>query len=216
MELWAAEYQESNAILIRKENRPLLDKISKREKCQVDYVGQISGDHHITLIENESNQKHPVHLDLDLVLASMPRKNFYYKQLKNSLQPLIIPNDQTIIQSLHKVLRLPSVASKRYLTTKVDRCVTGLVAQQQCVGPLHTPIADYALIALNYFTYRGSVTSIGEQPIKGLIKPEANGRLSVAEAITNLMFCVITELADVKCEGNWMWPAKLEGICLLI
>ena len=87
----------------------------------------------------------------------------------------------------------------------------GLVAQQQCVGPLHTPLADYSVIALNYFTYRGSATTIGEQPIKGLINPGANGRLSVAEAITNLMFCVITELADVKCSGNWMWPAKLDG-----
>lgn len=67
------------------------------------------------------------------------------------------------------------------------------------------------MIALNYFTYRGSATSIGEQPIKGLISPAANGRLSVAEAITNLMFAVITELADVKCSGNWMWPAKLDG-----
>lgn len=85
------------------------------------------------------------------------------------------------------------------------------MAQQQCVGYQHIPLADYALIALNYFTWHGSVTSIGEQPLKGLIKPEANGRLSVAEALTNMMFCVITELADVKCSGNWMWPAKLEG-----
>ena len=37
---------------------------------------------------------------------------------------------------LDRVLRLPSVASKRFLTNKVDRSVTGLIAQQQCVGPL--------------------------------------------------------------------------------
>ena len=29
--------------------------------------------------------------------------------------------------------------------------MTGLVAQQQCVGPLHTPLADVAVIALSYF-----------------------------------------------------------------
>ena len=88
----------------------------------------------------------------------------------------------------------------------------GLVAQQQCVGPLHTPLADYAVIALNYFDVKGSATSIGEQPIKGLISAKANGRLTVAEALTNLMFCAITDLRDVKCSGNWMWAAKLEGI----
>lgn len=58
---------------------------------------------------------------------------------------------------------------------------------------------------------RGAATSIGEQPIKGLIDPEAGARLSVTEALTNLMFACITSLPDVKCSGNWMWPAKLEG-----
>ncbi|KIH43135.1 hypothetical protein ANCDUO_26866, partial [Ancylostoma duodenale] len=38
-----------------------------------------------------------------------------------------------------------------YLTCKVDRSVTGLIAQQQCVGPLHTPLADVAVVALSYF-----------------------------------------------------------------
>lgn len=34
---------------------------------------------------------------------------------------------------------------------QVDRSVTGLVAQQQCVGPLHTPLADVAVVALSHF-----------------------------------------------------------------
>ena len=39
-----------------------------------------------------------------------------------------------------KYFRLLDVGSKRFLTNKVDRSVTGLIAQQQCVGPLHTPL----------------------------------------------------------------------------
>lgn len=35
---------------------------------------------------------------------------------------------------------------------QVDRSVTGLVAQQQCVGPLHTPLADVAVVALSHFS----------------------------------------------------------------
>ena len=31
------------------------------------------------------------------------------------------------------------ISSKRFLTNKVDRSVTGLIAQQQCRGPFHTP-----------------------------------------------------------------------------
>lgn len=91
-------------------------------------------------------------------------------------------------------------------------CSSGLVAQQQGVGPLDTPLADYACVALTFFDYVGAATSIGEQPLKGLISDAANARLSVAEALTNLMFVGISDLRDVKCSGNWMWPAKLPGI----
>lgn len=99
----------------------------------------------------------------------------------------------------------------RYLTNKVDRCVTGLIAQQQCVGPLHTPLADVAVIATSYFSVEGIASSIGEQPIKGLVNAAAGARMTVAEALSNLVFAKISNLQDVKCSGNWMWPAKLPG-----
>lgn len=72
--------------------------------------------------------------------------------------------------------------------------MTGLVAQQQCVGPLHTPLADVAVVALSPFETVGGATALGEQPIKGLIDPAAGARLAVAEALTNLVFARVTDL----------------------
>ena len=72
--------------------------------------------------------------------------------------------------------------------------MTGLVAQQQCVGPLHTPLADVAVTALSYMDKVGSATAIGEQPIKSLIDPAAGARMSVGEALTNLVFARVTDL----------------------
>ena len=40
----------------------------------------------------------------------------------------------------------------------------------------------------------GSATAIGEQPIKGLIDPAAGARMSVGEALTNLVFARVTDL----------------------
>ncbi|TKR67134.1 hypothetical protein L596_023335 [Steinernema carpocapsae] len=57
----------------------------------------------------------------------------------------------------------------------------------------------------------GAAIAVGEQPIKGLVCPEAGARMSLAEALTNLVFAPITDLRDVKCSGNWMWAAKLPG-----
>ena len=44
---------------------------------------------------------------------------------------------------------------------QVDRSVTGLVAQQQCVGPLHTPLADVAVLAQSHFATTGIATAVG-------------------------------------------------------
>lgn len=94
---------------------------------------------------------------------------------------------------------------------QVDRSVTGLIAQQQCVGPLHTPLADVAVVSLSHFNTVGAATSIGEQPIKGLVNPSAGARMAVGEALTNLVFALVSGLQHVKCSANWMWPAKLPG-----
>lgn len=217
LELWGAEYQESNALLLRPNDRKFLEQVCQREKCPVDFVGKITGDGKIVLVDDvpnrgdTTNRRHPVDLDLEWVLGKMPQKEFVMERLTPSLQPLSLPPSLPVLSALERVLRLPSVASKRYLTNKVDRSVTGLIAQQQCVGPLHTPLADVAVVALSPFSLQGAATAIGEQPIKGLVSPAAGARMAVGEALTNLVFARVTALKDVKCSGNWMWAAKLPG-----
>lgn len=227
LELWGAEYQESNAILISAHDQGVVQKIADRERCPVNFVGTITGDGRIKLeaFKKEGSEfvsspakkrktrslDFPVDLELEHVLGSMPRKVFKLQKIAPSLHGLSLPEDLEVRGALERVLRLPSVASKRYLTNKVDRSVTGLVAQQQCVGPLHTPLADVAVTALSYLDKVGSCTAIGEQPIKGLISPACGARMSVGEALTNLVFAKVTDIKDIKCSGNWMWPAKLPG-----
>ncbi|XP_078050163.1 phosphoribosylformylglycinamidine synthase [Augochlora pura] len=224
LELWGAEYQENDAILCKPEDVDLLKEIATREKCPINFVGIVTGNGKVILSEeidcdaskylNENykdEKRHPVDLDLELVLGKMPRKTFNFQKLKRQLPPLSLPTNLTVQSALERVLRLPSVGSKRYLTNKVDRCVTGLIAQQQCVGPLHTPLADVAVTAVSHFSMVGIATSIGEQPIKGLVNAAAGARMTVAEALSNLVFARISDLEDVKCSGNWMWAAKLPG-----
>ncbi|KMQ92446.1 phosphoribosylformylglycinamidine synthase [Lasius niger] len=227
LELWGAEYQESNAILCKPKDADLLKRIAAREKCPINFVGTVTGNGKIIVSEEENcehaskylnnedisldDSKHPVNLELEVILGKMPRKIFNLDKISPQRFPMKLPDGLTVLSALDRVLRLPSVASKRYLTNKVDRCVTGLVAQQQCVGPLHTPLADVAVVAISHFSMEGIATSIGEQPIKGLVNEAAGARMTVAEALSNLVFARITNLRDVKCSANWMWPAKLPG-----
>jgi phosphoribosylformylglycinamidine (FGAM) synthase-like enzyme len=59
------------------------------------------------------------------VLGKMPNKTFTFNTSTPQLQPLSLPEGTTPQAALEAVLRLPSVGSKRFLTTKVDRHVTG-------------------------------------------------------------------------------------------
>ena len=141
----------------------------------------------------------------------MPQKTFVLDRIKREIRPLELPEGLTVRDALDRVLRLISVGSKRFLSNKVDRSVTGLIAQQQCAGPLQLTVSDVAVIAQSHFGMTGAAISIGEQPFKGLIDPAAMARMSVAEALTNIVWAKISSLEDIKCSGNWMWAPKLPG-----
>lgn len=213
LEIWGAEYQENDALLIKPEALPILESICNRERCLMQVVGTIDGSGRVKLVDKTAAPEVPTPVDLDLekVLGKMPDKTFEFKRTTNSLKPLQLPGAETPMTALHRVLRLPSVCSKRFLTTKVDRHVTGLVAQQQCVGPLHLPIADVAVFAQSHQDLTGLATSIGEQPLKGLIDPKAMARLSLGEALTNLCWAKATSLEDIRASVNWMYAAKMKS-----
>lgn len=76
--------------------------------------------------------------------------------------------------------------------------MTGLIAQQQCVGPLHTPLANVAVTALSHFggfstgsskdgpvdtAVPGAATSIGEQPIIGLVNVGCGRELAIDSSV---------------------------------
>lgn len=136
MELWGAEYQESDAILCRPENSDLLKRIAAREKCPINFVGTVTGNGKIIVSEEENcdaskylnngdrganKTKHPVNLDLELILGKIPRKVFDLRKESLRGSPISLPDVTycygnkagTVDQSLSKVLRLLSVGSKR-------------------------------------------------------------------------------------------------------
>ena len=78
------------------------------------------------LVDNEGGSgdeadrsRRPVDLQLEWVLGKMPQKEFKMERLPATLQPLALPAGLKVKDALDRVLRLPAVASKRYLTNKV-------------------------------------------------------------------------------------------------
>lgn len=210
LEIWGAEYQENDALLVGPDRIDLFKSLCEREKVPFSVIGEITGDGYIVL-HDAFDDTTPVNLNLSKILGKMPQKTFRLERINTGLQPLRLPEDLTLRDALERVLRLLSVGSKRFLTNKVDRSVNGLIAQQQCAGPLQLTLADAAVVAQSHLGLTGAAISIGEQPIKGLISPAAMARLSVGEALTNIVWARVSALEDIKCSANWMWAAKLPG-----
>lgn len=211
LELWISEYQENNTILINQEDYDLLKTIAARENVPLSVIGKINDSQQIRVYDD--NNVIVMDMPLEPIVGnSMPAKIYKLDRVVNNLPPFYLtPKNSEIVTLLKQVLSLPTVGSKRFLTNKVDRSVTGLIAQQQCVGKLHTPLSNYSITAQSHYNLTGYVTSIGEQPIKSLVNPEKMARMALTEMITNMIFAKITELSDVRFSANWMYPLNFEG-----
>jgi phosphoribosylformylglycinamidine synthase len=210
LEIWGAEYQERTALLLNAGRLEEFRTVCKREKVTCEVLGEVTGDGRI-VVHDALDNSCPVDLELAPILTNIPQKAFELERPRPSLEPLRIPADLSVSEAVRLVFRLPSVCSKGYLVRKVDRCVTGLVARQQCCGPLQLPVSDVAITAQSHMGITGAAISIGEQPLKSLVDVRAGARMAVAEALTNMVWAVITDLSHIKCSVNWMWAAKTPG-----
>ncbi|WP_028317064.1 phosphoribosylformylglycinamidine synthase [Desulfobulbus elongatus] len=210
LEIYVAEYQERVGLLISPENIGRFQEICEREKVACEILGEVTGDLRFVVHDNQDNTT-PVDIEIPELLGKIPQKTFTDSRTCPALSPFVPPKGMGVREALNRVLRLVSVGSKRFLTNKVDRAVTGLIAQQQCCGPLQLTVGDVAVVAQSHFGHTGIATAIGEQPIKMLVDPAAGARMAVGEALTNLVWARIRDLEQVKCSANWMWAPKLPG-----
>ena len=123
LEIWLSEYQESNAILFKDKN--LLQNICDREFVQLDIVGKTNYNNYLTINNNDN-----IIVNKYKLLDNKYKKKY---NLTNSFNLFFYnPINDNLINKIYKTLNLLQVGSKRFLTNKVDRSVSGLTAQQQC------------------------------------------------------------------------------------
>jgi phosphoribosylformylglycinamidine synthase len=65
------------------------------------------------------------------------------------------------------------------------------------------------VVALDYRGQKGIATALGHAPQAGLASPEAGSVLSVAEALTNIVWAPLADGMDsLSLSANWMWPCR--------
>ena len=209
-ELIGNESQERMGLVISEKHIDTLQKIADRERSPMYTVGEVTDDHRF-VFESRSNGDKPMDFNLEDMFGSSPKTILNDKTIVRNYKSASYSVDlfQTYLKS---VLKLESVACKDWLTNKVDRCVGGKVAKQQCVGPLQLPLNNVGVMALDYNSQEGIATSIGHAPIAALIDPKAGSRVAITEALTNIIWAPLKDgLDSVSLSANWMWPCKNEG-----
>lgn len=209
-ELIGNESQERMGLVIDPKDIETLQKVADRERSPMYTVGDVTGDDHFSFESKLKNEK-PIDLALSDMFGSSPKtimsdksSEFKYSDINYS---------QSLLHSyLDQIFKLESVACKDWLTNKVDRCVTGKVAKQQCTGELQLPLNNVGVMALDYNGIEGIATSIGHSPLTGLIDPKSGSKNAIAESLTNIIWAPLKDgLKSVSLSANWMWPCKNLG-----
>jgi phosphoribosylformylglycinamidine synthase len=104
LEIWGAEYQENDALLLRPRDEALFRTLCERERVPVSFVGRITGDGR-AILHDEQDDSTPVDLVLNDVLGEVPQKTFEMERRRSSLEPLQLPPDTDVDQALDRVLR---------------------------------------------------------------------------------------------------------------
>lgn len=236
-EIIGNESQERMGLVIGEKDIETLQRIADRERSPMYQVGDVTNDHRFTF--ETRNEKYFTDEYRNRVLDFQNLNNTEEKSKSTGVKPMdyaledffgsspkTIMTDKTVATNysdleyskeniasyLSQVLQLEAVACKDWLTNKVDRCVGGRVAKQQCVGPLQLPLNNVGVMALDFKGKEGIATSIGHSPISALVNPVAGSRTAIAEALSNIVWAPLKDgLQSVSLSANWMWACKNEG-----
>jgi phosphoribosylformylglycinamidine synthase len=209
-EIIGNESQERMGLVMRKKDIDRFKLIAERERAPLYVIGEITGDNKFTF-ENPVTGEKPIDILLDSLFGNPPKTIMNDTTEVSEFKEIVYKKDY-IHKYTEQVLQLEEVACKDWLTNKVDRSVTGRIAKQQCAGTLQLPLNNLGAITLDYRGKSGMATSLGHAPAAGLIDPAAGSVLSIAEALTNIIWAPLADgIKSVSLSANWMWPCRNPG-----
>jgi phosphoribosylformylglycinamidine synthase len=201
-EIWSNEAQERYVLAIDEKDLENFSEICKRERCPFRVVGRTTSGKNLK-VEDSLLKEDIVTMDLDVLLGKPPK---LIKKI-NSTFSLDIKKEvfnSPLEDAISEVLKYPSVSSKSFLISIGDRSVTGLIAQDQMVGPWQVPVSDVAVTKSTFDSITGEAFAIGEKAPIALTNGAASARMAVSEALTNIAASAIEDISLIKLSANWM------------
>ena len=179
------------------------EEICRRERCPFAVVGTAEEKPQLVLHDGPGDA---IDLPLQVLFGKPPKMERAFSRSNAELKPLDLTGI-TIQDAVERLLRLPAIASKSFLITIGDRSITGLVVQDQMVGPWQVPVADCAVMLRSYDSECGESMALGERTPLAVINAAASARMAIGEVVTNMAGAAIEKIGDIKLSANWMAAA---------
>lgn len=206
MEIWCNEAQERYVLAINQQDLNAFLDMAHVERCPVQVVGTLHSERRLTLWDSHFENA-PIDVPLSFLFGAIEPLKLSANSFEGYSQSYDF-NALDLTQSIEHVLQLPCVADKSFLIHIGDRSVSGLVAQDQLVGPRQIPVADCAVTLANFKEFHGEAMAMGEKSPLALLNPAASAKMAVGEAVTNLAGADIASISKIKLSANWMADCK--------
>ena len=206
MEIWCNEAQERYVLAIEEDKLAIFKALCERERCPYAVVGKATEAQDLIVTDAKFDQN-PIDIPMDVLLGKPPKVARDTSRATRA-QTQATYDHIKIESAVEYVLRNPTVASKKFLVTIGDRTITGLVARDQMVGPWQVPVADVAVTASSFKGVTGEAMSMGERTPMAIYSGPQSARVSLGEAITNLLAADVQNLHDIRLSANWMAAAN--------
>ena len=208
-EIVGNESQERMGMVMKDEDVEYVKRIADRERAPMYTVGHTTDDNRFVF--EQADGVRPIDLAMEDMFGNSPKTVMRDETVEVKYKDVEY-NEADLDRYICDVLSLEAVASKDWLTNKVDRSITGKIARQQCQGQIQLPLSDCGVVALDYTGTVGIATSIGHAPQVALVDSAKGSVMAVAEALTNIVITPLSEgLKSISLSANWMWPCKNPG-----
>ncbi|MBA5249600.1 MAG: phosphoribosylformylglycinamidine synthase, partial [Gammaproteobacteria bacterium] len=209
LEIWCNESQERYVLAIAEESLTLFSAICQRERTPFAVLGESTKEQTLKL-SDALFANNPIEMPMSILLGNPPKTS-----INAITQPINLTaldtSTLTLDDAISRILQLPTVASKNFLITIGDRSVTGMVARDQCIGPWQVPVADCAISIADYNGYQGEIMSLGERAPLALCDANAAARMTIGEALTNMLSGFVADIHHISLSANWMSASGHQG-----
>jgi phosphoribosylformylglycinamidine synthase len=202
LEIWCNESQERYVLAIAPNSLELFSRICERERTPFAVLGKSTKEQELVLSDTLFNNT-PINMPMSVLFGNPPKTNIEAITQNINLNPLNTSNI-SLDDAINRIMQLPTVASKNFLITIADRSITGMVARDQFIGPWQVPVADCAISTADYVGYKGEIMSLGERAPLALCSANSAARMTIGEALTNMLGGYVQNIGDISLSANWM------------